>query len=137
MATWCKELTHGKRPCFWHSLRAGEEGAGQQRMRCLNGIIDLMDMRLSKFWEIVKEREAWHAAVHEVSKSQTWLSNWTTTTFWVLCLFKWTVESVCWVPQNNSLGFWLCYVHRSNWGRTNILNTLSSFSWTWNISPLI
>ena len=42
-----------------------------QRMRWLDSITDLMDMNLSKFWEIVKERGAWHAAVHEVAKSQT------------------------------------------------------------------
>ena len=40
-------------------------------MRCLNGITDSMDMNLSQLWEIVKDREAWHAAVHRVTKSQT------------------------------------------------------------------
>ena len=44
---------------------------GQQRMRWLNGIIDLMDNSLSKLREIVKDRETWHAAVHEVTKSWT------------------------------------------------------------------
>ena len=48
---------------------------GQQRMRWLNGTIDSVDVSLSKLQEMVKDREAWHAAIHGVTKSQTPLSN--------------------------------------------------------------
>ena len=75
LVLWLPNAKAWKRPWCWEKLRAGWQWGD----RSLNGIINSVDMRLSKLHKIVKDREAWYIQSMGVAKSLTWLSDWTTT----------------------------------------------------------
>jgi len=91
----------------------GQEEKGLQKMRWLDGITDSVDMSWRKLWEMVKDRVVWHAAVHGITKSQTRLSDWITTTINHSCVFiAWSLAKIS-LGQYSSFGLFflkkICY----------------------------
>ena len=92
---------------------------GQKRMKWLDSITDSMDMNLSKLQEIVKDRRAWHAAVHRAVKSRTWFSDWTTTMMGNFQFYHWTFGYYETPNPIHFLSFSslsLCWVEQESWG---------------------
>ena len=121
---WCEELFIGKDPDV--EKTEGGRRRGQQRMRWLDGITDSMDMSLSRLRELVMDREAWHAAVHGVTKSWTQLSDWTESS-------NKEINGFSKVKETSEFSFF----HKAGIPCDVISCTRIAFLWWWGAHPFI
>ena len=101
LAPWFEDPTHWEKPWCWERLK----GRGEGDKREWKGWVASLDKSFSKLQENVKDREAWCVAVHGVTKSRTWLTNWTTTTLSVNPTRMW----LSWL-QDPCLLYWALYI---------------------------
>ena len=110
----------------------GKRRREQQRMGWLDSFINSMDMNLSKLWEIVEDRGAWCVIIHGVAKSQTWLSDWTTTTTTIIDMRCTGKEALGLATGDISRGG--TWGHYAKWNELERKRqTLSDHIYTWNL----